>query len=57
MLGGGAVWPLPTRRETNSALQNILMRKLGLTGESQVAAKEFECYIQVFNNGLTEEQA
>jgi hypothetical protein len=57
MLGGGAVWPLPTRRKTNSALQNILMRKLGFTGESQVAAKEFECYIQVFNNGLTEEQA
>jgi hypothetical protein len=36
--------------------QNVLMRKLGIFGESQLEASNFERYLKLFNEGLTEEQ-
>ncbi|OEL37854.1 hypothetical protein BAE44_0001127 [Dichanthelium oligosanthes] len=38
------------------AAQNLLMRKLGLSGDSQLESGDFDRYIQMFKNGLTEEQ-
>jgi hypothetical protein len=38
------------------APQNVLMRKLGVTGEGEMQSSDFEKYLQMFREGLTERQ-
>ncbi|OEL22976.1 hypothetical protein BAE44_0016005, partial [Dichanthelium oligosanthes] len=38
------------------AAQNLLMRKLRLSGEAQLETANFDRYIQLFQNGLSEDQ-
>jgi hypothetical protein len=39
------------------AAQNALMRKLGLATTMHIKTSDFDCYLELFNNGLLEEQA
>ncbi|OEL17370.1 hypothetical protein BAE44_0021611 [Dichanthelium oligosanthes] len=38
------------------AAQNILMHKMGLSGHSQLESSDFDRYVKIFKNGLSEEQ-
>jgi hypothetical protein len=40
-----------------TAAQNILSKKMGLSGPSKLMSEVFECYICIFQEGLSEEQA
>jgi hypothetical protein len=39
-----------------AAVQNLLMKKLGIARALKVEAADFECYVNMFRDGLFEEQ-
>jgi hypothetical protein len=39
-----------------AAAQNVLMKMLGISSEPHLEAADFECYINIFDEGLTEAQ-
>jgi hypothetical protein len=41
---------------TIAAAQNVLIKKMGLSGPTELKTEDFECYIHVFQEGLSEEQ-
>jgi hypothetical protein len=45
-----------SRTPAVAAAQNVLMKKLGISSEPQLDAADFERYISIFENGLTDEQ-
>jgi hypothetical protein len=44
------------RMPTVAAAQNVLMRKLGVTDDGELQSSDFEKYLQMFREGLTEQQ-
>jgi hypothetical protein len=44
------------RTPANAAAQNVLIKKMGLSGPSELKSEDFERYIHVFQEGLFEEQ-
>jgi hypothetical protein len=40
-----------------AAVQNLLMKKLGISVGAKLQAQNFESYIQLFESGLSEKQA
>jgi hypothetical protein len=45
------------RVPTVAAAQNVLMKRLGLVAEQHVESDDFNTYINLFRDGLSEEQA
>jgi hypothetical protein len=45
------------RVPTVAVAQNILMKRLGLVAEQHVESDDFNTYINLFRDGLSEEQA
>jgi hypothetical protein len=45
------------RAPVMAATQNVLMRKLGLASSIHIETNDFNRYLQLFNQGLSEDQA
>jgi hypothetical protein len=43
------------RTPTVAATQNVLMRKLAVTDDGELQSSDFEKYLQMFREGLTEQ--